>query len=78
MNKNNIINKNISRRKSLKRKTSLNSPLFLTLTDSDLNEELTDLLLAAARKRVKKDKLSVGKRLNKSNLKWRLECEIGK
>ena len=71
-------NKNISKRKSLKPKTSLNSPLFLTLTDSDLNEELTDLLLAAARKRVKKDKLSVGKRLNKSNLKWRLECEIGK
>ena len=71
-------NKKVSSKKNLKRKTSINSPQFLTLTDSDLNDELTDLLLAAVRKRVKKDKLPFARRINKSNLKWLLECEIGK
>ena len=68
----------VSNKKSLKRTTSLNAPRFITLYDSDLDEELTDLLLAAARKRAKKDKISIGRRLSKSKLKWRLECEIRK
>tara|TARA_B100000029_G_C17319319_1_gene867440 strand:- start:401 stop:835 length:435 start_codon:yes stop_codon:yes gene_type:complete len=71
-------NKRILSRKNSKRKSSINSPQFVILNDSDLNEELTGLLLAAVKKRVKKDKLSFGRRINKSNLKWRLECEIGK
>lgn len=62
---------------TIKREASINFPLSITLSDDDLNEELADLLKAAVRKRAKKDKLLIGKHLNKLKLRWHLECEIG-
>jgi len=68
----------VSNKKRLKRKKPLNPVRYITLSNSDLDDELANLLLVAARKRAKKDKITIGKRLNKSNLEWRLECKIEK
>lgn len=67
---------NASVKENINQKVYLKPPFSISLSDSDLNDEITELLIAALRKRAKKDKLPIGKYLKKSKLIWRLDCEV--
>ena len=74
---NDISRKNNKVRKSKERNAKLNLPLTIVLSNEDLSTELNELLKKAVRKRAKKDKLPIGKLLNRKQIKWNLECKLG-
>ena len=64
--------------KGRERNATLDLPLSIVLSNEDLNTELNELLKKAVRKRAKKDKLPIGKLLTRAQIKWNLECKLGK
>jgi len=64
--------------KGRERTATLDLPLSIILTNEDLSKELNELLKKAVRKRAKKDNLPIGRLLTRAQIKWNLECKLGK
>ena len=64
--------------KGRERNPTLNLPLSIMLSNEDLSTELNELLKKAVLKRAKKDKLPIGRLLTRAQIKWNLECKLGK
>ena len=75
---NDTSSKKIKGGKSRKGNAKLDLPLSIVLSNEDLSQELNELLKKAVRKRAKKDNLPIGRLLTRAQIKWNLECKLGK
>ena len=51
-------------------------PKSIRLSDEDITEDLQAVLLEALKKRARKNKLGIGRQLNKATLSWSIDCRI--
>ena len=51
-------------------------PKSIRLSEDDLDEELQSLLRETLKKRARRDKLGIGRQLNKADLSWSIDCRI--
>jgi len=62
--------------KRTKSSPSVSLPVVVQLEDEDMTFELKSLLKDALKKKARKEKLSLGRALSKSNVRLSLNCEI--